>query len=141
MALYIDASALVSLIVAEPDTRWAETLILTTMQERLVSDFGAAEVASAISKRVRMGATTPEAGEAILLGFDEWSAADTVRVETTAVDIAEAARLVRRFELKLRAPDALHLALVSRLEAELVTRDRGMIRAAEMIGLPRATPA
>ena len=134
MALYIDASVLVSLIWVEPDTQWAQALILPATAERLISDFAAAEVASAISRRVRMGQTTSQAASEILLRFDRWSVADATSVQTTTADIAEAARLVRRFELRLRAPDALHLALARRHDADLVTRDQGMIRAAEMIG-------
>ena len=136
MALYIDASALVSLIGVEPATPWVQALVLTTAQELLVSHFAAAEVACAISKRVRTGQTTSDKAKALLFGFDEWSASHAVHVETTTADIAEAARLVRRFELRLRAPDALHLALTRYHNAEPVTRDQGMIRAAELIGVP-----
>ena len=91
MALYIDASALVSLIVVEPYTRWAQALILPAAEERLVSDFAAAEVASALSNRVRMGQTTWDLASDLLLGFDAWSAADAVQVVTTGADVAEAA--------------------------------------------------
>ena len=141
MAIYIDASALIPLIVVEPDSGWSQSQVYLPTQVRLVSDFAAAEVAATISKFVRMTLITPDAAHALLGRFDTWRGGQTVALETTAVDIVEATRLVRRFELKLRAPDALHLALAGRHEAKLVSRDQGMARAAHMIGLPVAVPA
>ncbi len=141
MALYIDASALIPLIVVEPDSDWSQSQVSLTTQVRLVSDFAAAEVAASISKFVRMGLITADAASALLGRFDLWRSSQTVALETTGLDVAQASQLVRRFELKLRAPDALHLALARRHEARLVTRDQGMARAAHMIGLPVAVPA
>jgi uncharacterized protein len=141
LSLYIDASALVTLLMDEPDTRWAQDIILPAVNERIVSDFCVAEVASAMSKYVRTRQLEAEAAHDLLVRFDAWITADTLFVESGPADIAEAGRLVRRFELKLRTPDALHLALAKRFNAKVLTRDRGMARAAEMIGLAVATPA
>ena len=135
MALYIDASALIPLIVVEPDSPWSEAQVASNAQARLVSDFAAAEVAASVSKFVRMRLVSPDAGRRLLASFDEWKAREAIFVETTAADIAESDRLVRRFELKLRTPDALHLVLAHRHGATLVTRDRSMSHAAEALGL------
>jgi hypothetical protein len=43
----------------------------------------------------------------------------------------------RHFDLGLRAPDALHLAIARRLDATLVTRDRGLATAAPRNGHSR----
>ena len=43
--------------------------------------------------------------------------------------------LVRRLDLGLRAPDALHIATARRLGATLFTFDLGMASAARMLGL------
>ena len=134
MALYIDASALIPLIVAEPDSAWSEAQV-ASKPPPFVSDFAAAEVAASISKFVRMGLVTADAGRELLADFDVWLAREAVQLETSAHDVAAAAELVRRFKLKLRAPDALHLALTRRYAATLVTRDKAMARAAEALGL------
>ncbi len=42
---------------------------------------------------------------------------------------------VRRFDLALRAPDALHLAIARRLDATLVTLDRRRAAAAGELGI------
>ena len=42
---------------------------------------------------------------------------------------------VRRFDLALRAPDALHLAVARRLDATLVTLDRRLTAAARELGI------
>jgi predicted nucleic acid-binding protein len=48
---------------------------------------------------------------------------------------------VRRFDLKLRAPDALHLAICRRLQARLVTLDNNLARAARALDVPCINPA
>jgi uncharacterized protein len=140
LADYFDASALIPLMVEEPDTSWCLARVSQVAQALYVSDFAYAEVGAAVSKFVRMELLEPEAGRSLLVRFDVWLHSGRSVVETTGPDIAEAGRLVRRFELKLRTPDALHLSLARRCAAQLVTRDQGMARAAAMIGLPVLTP-
>ena len=45
-----------------------------------------------------------------------------------------------RFELALRAPDALHLAMVRRLDASLITLDRRLAAAARDLDIAVETP-
>jgi predicted nucleic acid-binding protein len=59
---------------------------------------------------------------------------------TSPIDIASSdARLAyiyaRRFNLGLRAPDALHLAMARRLDATFVTLDRRLATAARELGV------
>jgi len=44
------------------------------------------------------------------------------------------------FELRLRAPDALHLAIARRLDVSLVTLDRRMAAAAGELGIADGMP-
>ena len=90
----------------------------------MVSDFAASEVASAISRLVRTRLVTVPGAELLLARFDQWVTVNATPMTTTSADIAVAVKLVRRFELKLRTPDALHLVLARRSGAGLVTRDR-----------------
>jgi uncharacterized protein len=55
--------------------------------------------------------------------------------EIHAVDVRLAAAYVRRFDLALRAPDALHLAVAERLDVPLVTLDRRLATAARELGV------
>ncbi len=55
-------------------------------------------------------------------------------------DMATAGRILERFELGLRAGDALHLAIARRLREPLVTFDRRLAAAAEAVGVEVVVP-
>jgi uncharacterized protein len=59
----------------------------------------------------------------------------TSTVDIQASDTRLAYIYVRRFDLRLRAPDALHVAVARRLDAVLVTLDRRMATAAIDLGV------
>jgi predicted nucleic acid-binding protein len=106
----------------------------------IVSDFGAAEFSSAIARRVRTRELTFEEAHRAFANFDAWSTRETARVHLMAVDITAAENLLRRMNLPLRAPDALHIAMVQRLNAELFTLDAQMAACASVLGT-RTMPA
>jgi predicted nucleic acid-binding protein len=56
-------------------------------------------------------------GSTILKTFDTWSSANTTPLEIESVDILMATEFVRRFDLKLRLPDAIHIATALRVGA------------------------
>jgi predicted nucleic acid-binding protein len=66
--------------------------------------------------------------------FDEWRRRSTTRRLTSAGDIAACERLVRRFELRLQAPDALHIAIALADGATLVTFDERQAQAMRQLG-------
>ncbi|MBV9375949.1 MAG: VapC toxin family PIN domain ribonuclease, partial [Alphaproteobacteria bacterium] len=70
-----------------------------------------------------------------LADFDAWRAAATSAADVHAADARLAYIYVRRFDLGLRAPDALHLAIARRLDATLVTLDRRLAIAANQLGV------
>jgi uncharacterized protein len=63
-----------------------------------------------------------------------------IREEITTADIDAANRILRRLNVNLRTPDAIHIAISRRLEATLVTFDRSMAAGARALGVPIATP-
>lgn len=105
-----------------------------------VSDFAEGEVASAISRLVRTRELTPDQGVGALAVFDRWLPVAATRVSTESADIRAAILLVRQFDLKLRTPDALHLAISHRVSATLVTFDDRLALAAQAFGLSVLTP-
>lgn len=76
-----------------------------------------------------------ETGFRLLADFDEWIAATADLIATTDSDVRLAAQLVRRFELRLRMPDAIHLATCLAMDAQLATFDLGMAKAARQLGI------
>jgi hypothetical protein len=135
MSIYLDASFLIPTLVQEEASGVVKAYLVASDQELLVSDFAAAEVASGLSRLVRTGLLTAAEGAARLADFDAWRAATSAPVDVHAADVRLAYAYVRRFELALRAPDALHLAIVLRIDATLVTLDRRLARAAQELGV------
>ena len=135
MSAYLDASVLLPTLIDEPASAAVDAYILMGEQELLVGDFAAAEVASALSRLVRMGSLTLFDASARLADFDVWRAAMCAPVDLHASDLRLANAYVRRFDLMLRAPDALHVAVARRLDATLVTLDRRLAVAARELGV------
>jgi predicted nucleic acid-binding protein len=75
-----------------------------------------------------------------LTDFAAWRAGTSAAVEIHSADIRLAYSYVSRFDLVLRAPDALHLAIARRLDTTLVTLDRRLADAARDLGIAFAIP-
>jgi uncharacterized protein len=138
---YLDASFMLPILVKEPASAVVDSFLSTAREKPWVSDFAAAEVASALSRLVRIGRLQAADGTACLFDFDVWRGAMTVSAEIHAVDVRLADAYVRRFDLGLRTPDALHLAIARRLDATLVTLDRRLATAARELGVASEKPA
>ena len=123
------------ILVKEPTSAAVDAFMSTIQQELWVSDFAAAEVASALSRLVRSGRLQASDGAVCLSDFDVWRAAMTKPAEMHAVDVRVAGSYVRQFDLALRVPDALHLAITRRLDLVLVTLDRRLVAAAKELGI------
>jgi hypothetical protein len=135
VTLYLDASAVVPTLVEEGASRAVGDYLGAASDPFVISDFAAAEVASALSRLVRMTAIERDAAEAALREFDAWRAIATASVEVSSADVRLANLIVRRFELGLRAPDALHVAVCQRGDHTLVTLDTRLAAAGEALGV------
>lgn len=136
MSLYLDASVLVALLIEEPFTAQAQAGIVG--ETLLLSDFAVAEFSAAIARRVRIGDMPAVQAPLTFQAFDSWAARAASHTPQDAGDTLRANALIRRLDLGLRAPDALHIAIAQRLGATLFTFDLGMARAAKAVGLPLA---
>jgi uncharacterized protein len=139
MSIYLDTSVLIPTLVREAASD-AVRAYLAAKDDRLISDFAAVEVASVLSRLVRTSQLTLTEAAVRLADFDAWRAATSSCADIHAADARLANAYVRRFELMLRAPDALHLAIANRLQATLVTLDRRVERAAEELGVAVEVP-
>jgi hypothetical protein len=77
----------------------------------VVSDFGVAEFPSAVARRVRARDLTREDGQRAFSNLDIWVAGPAYREEVTTADIDAATRILRRLDVNLRAPGAIHTAI------------------------------
>jgi uncharacterized protein len=137
---YLDASVLVPLYIAEPRSQTVTDALDGAGGDFVVSTLAAGEFASSVSRRVRMAQVPIETANAWLNLFDEWAVTDTVSLKIEDNDIARSASLVRRFELKLLMPDAVHLGLCVRHELALVTLDIKLAEAARVLGVEVVWP-
>jgi uncharacterized protein len=140
LSAYLDTSVLLPTLIAESATEAVYDYLGAGEQELLVSDFAAAEVASALSRLIRMAILTDGDASARLADFDAWRGAMSIPVDIGASDARLAYIYVRRFDLGLRAPDALHLAITRRLAATLITLDRRLATAAREMGIAVKVP-
>ena len=135
LTAYLDASVLVALFTDDAFTEQAGRLLKADFPSILVSDFAAAEFASAIGRDVRRRHLSRDEGSAAFANFDAWTARTASRVETSPADIAAADAFLRRLDLNLRAPDAINIAIAQRLGADLMTFDERMAANAKTLGL------
>ncbi len=140
MNAYLDASALLPTIVREPGSAAVDLLLGTWSGALVISDFAAAEVASALSRLVRTQRMARDGAIERLADFDVWRAGMTLPCDMQASDARLAGVYVRRFELMLRAPDALHAAICRRLDLTLITLDRKLATAGRELGLNVRVP-
>jgi uncharacterized protein with PIN domain len=95
VSVYVDASVLVALFTDDALAIRADGFLRTRSPVVIVSDFAAAEFASAIARHVRMRAIRSEEAHRAFATFDAWVARATARALTTAADVASAAAFLR----------------------------------------------
>ncbi len=134
MSIHVDASVLVSLFSNDALSARADAFLRAHPSILIVSDFAAAEFASAIARRVRTRLLTADDARAAFSTFDVWTARHTGWAQTTTTDVASAAGFLRRLELTLRAPDAINIAIAQRVDADLLTFDEQMAAGARALG-------
>ena len=138
---YFDASAIAAILLSERQGRRVADTLHASEAEIIVSEFCVAETSSAISRLFRMKERSREQAGQLLLDVDRWVEATADIVDVVSEDFARTTALVRDLQLKLRAPDALHLAIAERLEARLITLDANLHAAALAVGVRSHNPA
>jgi predicted nucleic acid-binding protein len=132
--IYLDASILVPLFINDAFTSRAKAFLHSDAWLLIVTDLAAAEFASAIARRVRMGDVKEADARLVFSHFDTWTGQAARRVETSTADISAAEGFLRRLDLSLRAPDAIHIATAQRLGATIATFDDKMAECARALG-------
>lgn len=134
MRAYLDASVLIALLTTDALTGRAEAFLKVYAPILVVSDFATAEFSSAMARRVRTGELTAAEAASAFSVLDAWVARVAEHVEIAPADLRIAERYLRRLDLTLRAPDAIHLALSQRADAALATFDAKLSAVAVRIG-------
>ena len=135
MSVYLDASVILPTLIEEAASAIVDRFMDELDDDLIVSEFAAAEVASALSRLVRTGLLDGEDASRRLADFDAWRAAASQDLDLQASDVRLANVFVRRFDLMLRAPDALHAAVCRREDHLLATLDERLALAATELGV------
>jgi predicted nucleic acid-binding protein len=128
-ATYLDSSALVKLVVREPES---DSLRRYLRRRRPL-------LASALARTEVLRALLPSGETAVADGRRVLERVDLVRVNDRILNLAGSL-----LPVDVRSLDAIHLATARRLGAELsevVTYDERMVAAARSMGLKTATPS
>lgn len=141
MIVYLDASVVIAAFNDEATSDRVDPFVRNSPTPPLASDLVLAECSAAVSRLVRTRFGTMADATLLFEELDAWAAAFAEVRPITSIDVERAGQFVRLPDLGLRAPDAIHIAMAARLDATLVTLDRGMARAATALGLPCINPA
>jgi predicted nucleic acid-binding protein len=134
VSIYVDANVVVALFIEDSMSQRAHEIVAGLSDAIVVSDLTALEFVSAVARRARAKDIGAKAAAEAIADFDFWAAA-VARIDTEASDLAQADRLVRRFEINLHSADAIHVAIATRLGASLLTLDSKMKASAKKLGL------
>ena len=138
MSFYLDTNFIVAVLTPEPFSTRAQRFLSSHPESMIVSDFAALEFSSVIARQVRVGERPRAEASIILSQFDAWCAQSADRLVISPDDVALADTYLRRLDLTLLAPDAIHIAVVQGSGAILATFDRAMAVAARRLGVPVA---
>jgi predicted nucleic acid-binding protein len=136
--LYFDTSFLVPLILPEATSDSIAALVHGLSAEQLaVSHWTRVEFSSLIAREVRMGGLDAQAASRADARFDAMVDESFSVLLPNADDFDLAKRCLGRFETRLRAGDALHLAIADNHRAAVIySLDRTLLDAGKILGLP-----
>ena len=132
--IYLDASVLLSLLIADGHTASASAWYSGLRAAVVVSDLANLEVSAVASRHLRVGRLTRQQVDGALLDFDALRAG-CERLTHSAADFQLGERLARDFPTNLAAADALHLASAKNAGATLATFDGRLAEAARGQGV------
>jgi len=135
VSIYLDVNVRVALFVADIHNDRADKAVNGSHDGLIVASLSVAEFSSVIARRVRTRDLHASEAQAAFANFDTWCDRHTSRVEVESIDISVATSLMRRLDLPLRTPDALHLAIIRRIGCTLLTFDRAMANVAHTLGI------
>ncbi|MFO7543638.1 MAG: type II toxin-antitoxin system VapC family toxin [Thiobacillus sp.] len=133
--LVFDTSFLAPLILEESTSTKIETFFARLPAGKLyVSHWTRVEFASLIAREVRMGGLAEPDALLVIGQFDELVAESFQVLVPAVADYELAKSSIQHFATKLRAGDALHLAIASNHGAKtLYTLDAGLLNAAKLL--------
>lgn len=135
MSIYLDASALVALLVIDAHNERAKNALRGAREDLIVSNLSVAEFSSVIARRVRTRELTASEARVAFENIDAWCARYSRAEEIDRSDFARAIVLMRRLDSPLRTPDALHISIAQRIGSALLTFDKALANVASSLDI------
>jgi uncharacterized protein len=133
---YVDTSILVASLANETHTYRTQLWLSEQRAEDLtISDWVVSEFSSALSLKLRTKQMSEEKRADALAAFARLTADFLVVLPVSTLHFGVAARFAVRYELGLRAGDALHLAVAAESGATIYTLDQWLAAAGPALGV------
>lgn len=134
--IYADTSALVPVFIREPKSEAVIGWLESSGERLALSEWSLVEFASAAALKVRAGQATANLAKQATARVREFAHKHCVVAVPGREEFRDAARLAADDALKLRAGDALHLAIAASLGAQgILCLDDAMIGSAKSLGM------
>lgn len=133
--LYIDTSVLAAYYCPEPLSEKAEYHLLSERRPA-ISQLTEVELSSAVSRKVSEKTLSEKDGLKILNEFQSHiDASMFTYIILDSMHYRLARSWISRFSIPLRTMDAIHLAVSTASDLELITADKGLAQSAEKLGI------
>ena len=134
--IYVDTSALVPVFIREPKSDAVVDWIESSGERLAISEWSLVEFASAAAIKVRTGQTEANLAKQAIARVHEFARKHCTVAVPGREEFRRAAELASDNILKLRAGDALHLAIAASLSAQgILCLDDAMIESAKVLGI------
>jgi len=138
--VYVDTSALVPLFIREPNSDAVIDWLESSSERLAISEWILVEFASATAIKRRSAQATANLVKQATKRMYEFAQKHCTVAIPGRENFRRAAELASDQRLKLRAGDALHLAIAESLNAEVILcLDQAMIENAKLLGMNVAT--
>ena len=136
--VYLDTSFIAPLVIAEDTSDAVEAAVLKLKSGELTTSMWTqVELASLVSRKVRMGELSATEAHAVRREFERVLGESFEVLVPTGADFAAAGTYLEMPKTGLRAGDALHLAIAANHGArKILTLDGGLLDAGRRVKLP-----
>lgn len=132
---YLDTGIVIAALGGEERSPAVARWLAAHSDDCVISSWTLAELSNVFARRARAGELDAKQHDLALAAVERLTQSFG-RVPLGDVDVLAASRMVDRWDVGVRAPDAIHLAIARRHGCDLVTFDRGMQAAARAFGVP-----
>lgn len=136
--IYLDTSFIAPLVIAEATSDAVEAVVLKLKPGELATSLWTqVELASMVSRKVRMGELSASEAEAVRRELRRVLVESFELIQPVPADFLGAVQYLELRNTGLRSGDALHLSIAANHGAKkILTLDEGLLRAGKILKLP-----